>query len=285
MGDRTGIEWTDATVNFWWGCTKVSPACDNCYAEAWDKRTGGSHWGLNAPRKKIKSAVALIRRLDNDHDLWSRDLAFYGLRPRSRRVFVQSMSDLFDLEAPVEWFDEAWHEILRADRLSVQIVTKRVSIVERCLAEIGHTRWPQHAGLIITVCNQREADRDIPRLLALKSRFDIPWVGLSVEPMLGPIDLTQWLWGRAEPCAQCPRDADCECGMEPRISIDGEAAISWCICGGESGAHVRDNNFEANARDLLKQCRAAGVPFFGKQNVGKRPLPADLAVREFPEAR
>lgn len=271
MGDKTGIQWTDATVNFWWGCTKVSPACDNCYAEAWDKRSGGAHWGLDAPRKKIKSAVALIRRLDREH----------AEMHRRRRVFIQSMSDIFDVEVVAAWFEEAWCEILRADRLSIQIVTKRVSVVEKRLAEIGMTgAWPQHAGLIITVCNQQEADRDIPRLLALKAKLKIPWVGLSVEPMLGRIDLTSaegWLWhygdGVREPANGWPD--------HPRRRGDG---LDWAICGGESGAHARDNDFEANARDLLNQCRSAGVPFFGKQNVGKRPLPADLDVQEFPEA-
>ncbi|MBS4017473.1 MAG: DUF5131 family protein [Dechloromonas sp.] len=312
MGKKTGIIWTDATVNFWWGCTKVSPACDFCYAEAWDKRTGGAHWGLNAPRKKIKSAVSLIRRLDREHAEWSRSLSDFGLVDRRRRVFTQSMSDLFDLEAPVEWFEEAWIEINRARHLSIQMVTKRISVVERRIAEIGMSTWPQHAGLIITVCNQQEADRDIPRLLSLKARLCIPWVGLSVEPMLGAISLRLWI----EDPKQLPREMrvndedkhlinalegittvpachyQCPTIIPQHDLRDGKiwtsqgkaSRLGWVICGGESGAHARDNNFEANARDLLNQCRSAGVPFFGKQNVGKRPLPADLDVQEFPEA-
>ena len=75
MGESSKIEWTDATVNFWWGCTKVGPGCDHCYAEAFDKRVGGSHWGLDAPRRKIASAGALIHRLDNNYSHWAADAA------------------------------------------------------------------------------------------------------------------------------------------------------------------------------------------------------------------
>src|SRR5882724_7171831 len=120
MGQSSKIEWTDATVNFWWGCTKVGPGCDHCYAEAFDKRIGGAHWGLGAPRRKIASAVALIRRLDNGYADWAADAECmignakaFGLPIPNigtrRRVFIQSMSDLFDLEVPVEWFSEAWN--------------------------------------------------------------------------------------------------------------------------------------------------------------------------------
>jgi hypothetical protein len=73
-------------------------------------------------------------------------------------------------------------------RIEIQIVTKRISAIEKRLAEIGETEWPKHAGLMITVVNQDEADRDVPRLLALKAKLGIPWVGLSCEPLLGPLD-------------------------------------------------------------------------------------------------
>ena len=205
MADGTKIEWTDATINFWWGCTKVSPACDHCYAEAWDKRFGGDHWGLGVARRKIKSAVKTLHRLDNGYADWAADrecavgnAKAFGLPVPNigirRRVFIQSMSDLFDNEVPLEWFVEAWDTITACDRLDLQILTKRISAVEKHLAAIGAKEWPRHAGLMITVIDQAEADRDIPRLLDLKTRFDIPWVGLSIEPMLGPIDLSPWLW-------------------------------------------------------------------------------------------
>lgn len=246
MGENSKIEWTDATVNFWWGCTKVGPGCDHCYAEAFDRRVGGAHWGLDAPRRKIASAPALIHKLDNQYSDWAADAecargnaAAFGLpipnMANRRRVFIQSMSDLFDLEVPLEWFAEAWGLIEVCNRIAVQIVTKRVSAVGKRLAQAGCTKWPQHAGLMITVVNQDEADRDIPRLLELTTRFDIPWIGLSIEPMLGPIDLSRW--------------------------ID---AIDWVICGGESGGGARPMDIEW-PRQLRDQCAAANVPFLFKQ--------------------
>jgi protein gp37 len=237
MSAVTGIEWTDATVNFWWGCTKVGPGCDHCYAETWSERFGGGIWGVGAPRRKIKSAVKLIHRLDNDYAWWSADYHIGQIHatPR-RRVFIQSMSDLFDTEVPIEWFDEAWGRIEVCDRIEIQIVTKRVTVVEKRLAAIGRTAWPKHAGLMISVVDQTEADRDIPRLLALKKRLGIPWVGLSIEPLLGSIVLRdEWL-----------------------------ALLDWVIVGGESGKGARPMHPNW-ARSLRDQCAASGTPFFFKQ--------------------
>lgn len=234
MGDSTGIEWTDATVNFWWGCTRVGPGCDHCYADSWALRYGESLWGAGVPRRKIKSALKTLYRLDNDYSWWAADAEIGQLHPNSRRrVFIQSMADLFDKEVPLEWFDEAWTGITACNRLDIQIVTKRISLVEK---RLNGKPWPQHAGLIISVVNQAEADRDIPRLLSLKARLGIPWVGLSMEPLLGPVVLrSEWL-----------RELD------------------WIIVGGESGPHARPMH-PYWARSLRDQCAGAGVPFFFKQ--------------------
>lgn len=230
MGEMTGIGWTDATVNFWWGCTKVGPACEFCYAETLDHRYGGAHWGLGVERRKIKGAPALIHKLNDSCGIWQ---AVHG---RRQRVFIQSMSDLFDLEVHPEWFREAWDHIEACTGLTIQIVTKRVSVVEKRLAEVGRTGpWPQHAGLIITVANQAEADRDIPRLLELKKRLCIPWVGLSIEPMLGQIDLSEWI-----------------------------AELDWIICGFESGPMARPGHPKW-VRALRDLCELANIPFFFKQ--------------------
>jgi len=238
MGTVSAIGWTNSTVNFWWGCTHVGPGCEHCYAEAWDRRTGGAHFGLGVARRKIKGATALMHRLDKGATDWSADYELGLLPPECgsrRRVFVQSMSDLFDREVPLDWFREAWETIEVCDRVDVQIVTKRVSAVEKRLAAIGRTTWPKHVGLIITVCNQAEAARDVPRLLALKAKLGIPWVGLSIEPMLGSIGLTPWL-----------------------------DRIDWVICGGESGPRARPMHPDWT-RSLRDQCAAAGVAFFFKQ--------------------
>lgn len=256
MADNTHIEWTDATVNFWWGCTKVGPGCDHCYAEAWDKRTGGTHFGQGVSRRKIKSAVKTLHRLDNEYSWWAADLVIGAGEPfRPRNVFIQSMSDLFDNEVPIDWFAEAWKAITACDRLAAQIVTKRLPMVEKRIAAVGGT-WPAHAGLIATVVNQDEADRDVPRLLALKAKLGIPWVGLSVEPMLGPVDLTQIKVGMWS--------ANALTGLDAQGATVTDDSLSWVICGGESGAGARPMHPDW-ARSLRDQCNAAGVPFFFKQ--------------------
>jgi protein gp37 len=259
MADHTTIEWTDATVNFWWGCTKVGPGCDHCYAETWDKRTGGAHWGHGSPRRWIKGAANTLTRLN---------------RQGGKRVFIQSMSDLFDNDVETAWFLAAWLRIAAATDCRVQIVTKRISMVEKRLAEIGAKGWPRHAGLMITVCNQTEADRDIPRLLALKAKLGIPWVGLSMEPLLGPVDLERVYMDHIDHAFGTSADLH---------------GLDWVIVGGESGPGARPMHPDW-ARSLRDQCQAAGVAFFMKQMSGAQksnmpPIPSDLMVREFHDAR
>lgn len=274
MGEHSTIEWTDATVNFWWGCTKVGPGCDHCYAEALARRLGGDHWGHGAPRRKIKGAIALIHRLDNLYSHWAADAEClrgnaraFGLPVPSvgnrRRVFVQSMSDLFDMEVELGWFDEAWHHIEDCDRLAIQVVTKRISAVEKRLAAIGRTTWPRHVGLMVTVTDQAEADRDVPRLLSLKAKLGIPWVGCSIEPMLGPIDL------RVLNKHRCARGTitdwhDALAGLHFGPSQVRTERLDWIIVGGESGPRARPMHPDW-ARVLRDQCATTDVPFFFKQ--------------------
>lgn len=292
MADRSKIEWTDATVNFWWGCSKVGPGCDHCYAEAFDRRTGGSHWGQGVPRRKIKGAVKLLHRLDNAYADWAAyhhvatgNAKAFGLPPPGtqsrRRVFVQSMADLFDLEVPIDWFREAWETITVCDRLSVQILTKRVSVVQRRLKVIGLLDWPQHAGLIITVVNQAEADRDIPRLMALKKKLGIPWVGLSMEPLLGPVRLDRIVLG--EGAASFPEAPEIKKAVLTVNALTGAPSIGWqgldwVIVGGESGPGARPLHPDW-ARSLRDQCQAANVAFFFKQWGAWKPV-CDMSEEE-----
>lgn len=260
MSETTKIEWTDATVNFWWGCTKVGPGCDHCYAEAWAQRFDESLWGAGMPRRKVRSAMPTLAKLQRGADRWE---ARHG---RRRRVFLQSMSDLFDKEVPDEWFAEAWTGISLASRLELQIVTKRISFVEKRLA--GRT-WPQHAGLIISVVNQEEADRDIPRLLDLKARLGIPWIGLSMEPLLGPVDLTciapgQKLHGAVSFEHVIHALLGGKWDRLLRVPDEDGPKLDWVIVGGESGPGARPMHPDW-ARSLRDQCAAAGVPFLFKQ--------------------
>jgi protein gp37 len=280
MGEFTGIAWTDSTINFWHGCTKVGPGCDFCYAESQDKRFGPSHWGSGVARKKIESAVAELRKLNRGHD------KFLAEQGRRRRVFTQSMSDLFDNEVPVEWLKTAFEEIGHNLNLDFQIVTKRLSNVPKLVPAQWRRKWPSHVGLIVTVCNQAEAERDIPKLLNLKNLYRIPWVGVSAEPLLGPIDIYEATDGLAFgtvrlslPPTAVNEIPDIGFTKDTQVGAvvqamggswhDEKTGLDWVICGGESGPNRRTMKMEW-AEDLRSQCADGKIPFFFKQDNGLR---------------
>lgn len=262
---QTKIEWTDFTVNFWEGCQKVGPGCDNCYALARDIRfTGGTHWGPGAPRRKIKGGVAKLRKIQR------KAVAFRETHGHWPRVFCSSLSDVFDNAVAPAWRAEAFAEMEAATDCRIQLLTKRIGNVEKMIPDLWKTGgWPAHIGLMITVVTQEEANRDIMKLLALKARLDIPWVGLSVEPMLGPVDLTRvdtsvwWLEGGDSILSNALkgwRDTQSARG----VSREKTPTLDWVIVGGESGRNARPMHPDW-PRDLRDQCVAAGVAFFFKQ--------------------
>ena len=248
MGDSTNIEWCDATVNFWEGCTKVGPGCDFCYAADRDRRFHkGEHWGPGAPRRWVKGGVPLMAKLQRSaHDF----LRARGHRPR---VFVNSLSDFFDNEVEETTRLTAATAIEAAPDCDVILVTKRIGNLIALAPAHWLAAWPRHVGILITVVNQEEADRDIPKLLNFKARYSIPWVGLSCEPLLGPIDLTAIERSGANGF------------LRP---LDGRfTTLDWVIAGGESDDHEKKAR-PAHPdwfRGLRDQCAAAGVPFFFKQ--------------------
>lgn len=251
MGENSKIEWTDHTFNPWLGCTPVSPACDGCYAEGWAKRAGKPE--LWQGERQHTSATNWAQPVK-----WNREAEESGIR---RRVFCASLADVFDNQVPEEWRRDLWALIQRTPWLDWLLLTKRPQNIAKMLP----WSWQQFGGvqpniwLGTTVENQAEADRRIPHLLAVPAvvRF------LSCEPLLGPVDLSGWLWGRNEPCADCPRDADCECGYRTRAAL-GLPSIGWVIAGGESGPGARPMHPDW-ARSLRDQCAAAGTVFLFKQ--------------------
>lgn len=277
MTKTTKIQWTDYTVNFWEGCQKVGPGCDNCYAEARDVRfTGGSHWGAGAPRRWVKGGIPKLLKINRNAE------AFKSENGRWPNVFCSSLSDVFDNAVPVGYRLAAFPEIEAASNCHIQLLTKRIGNVEKMVPyDWSHNRndgWPSHIGLMITVVNQAEADRDIPKLLDLKERLGIPWVGLSVEPMLGPIDL-----GVTDPkiaCSQhckngCSGPASAECAKH-------YSSLDWVICGGESGPNSRPMHPDW-ARSLRDQCVDGGVPFFFKQWGAWKPIEHQEMDRHWPK--
>lgn len=259
MAENSAIEWTDHTINFWHGCTKVGPGCDNCYAEAMSKRFRSDIWGVGKQRKKIKSAAANLLKINRKHP--------------GDKVFISSMADLFDNEVPLAWFSEAWQTIAQCDQLEIQVVTKRITNVRKRLAalHLADKPWPNHVGLMITVCNQAEANRDIPRLLDLKHKMSIPWVGLSIEPLLGPMDLhipkilTSGL-PRPEGYKMMDENTKHDFAVKAAraIVLAQDECVDWVIAGGESGPAARPMHPDW-VRSLRDQCASAGIPFFFKQ--------------------
>ena len=255
MAENTKIEWADATVNHWAGCTKVSPACDNCYAERMAGRLWKVQWGAGAARRQFISARDMLEALDRKAQRIGKKL----------RVFHNSLSDMFDNEVPDGWRMDAFKIMADTPNLQHLVLTKRIGNVRH---------YTQHDGLAfdlmgdgsvwlgVTVVNQEEADRDIPKLLAVPAakRF------LSIEPMLGPVDLN---YVRQRIQAQRSQLAR---------AINGETWLDWVIVGGESGPGARPIHPDW-ARSIRDQCAAAGVPFLFKQWGEWRPMThADLTT-------
>ena len=172
MAANTKIEWADHTFNPWVGCAKVGPGCDHCYAESWAKRTGQADlW--TGKRRRTKTWGNPLK--------WDREAREKGIR---YRVFCASLADVFDNAVPDAWREDLWDLILRTQYLDWIIVTKRIGNAAKMLPYDWMDGWPG-VWLLATICNQAEADRDIPKLLATPAAVR----GISYEPALGPVDL------------------------------------------------------------------------------------------------
>lgn len=173
MGENSKIEWTDHTMNFWTGCTKISAGCDQCYAAAMAARYShlGS-WAPGAPRKRTSAANWGKPRA------WDRKAKAEG---RRFRVFASSLADFFDNQAPPAWREEAWQIIQATVNLDWLILTKRPQNIARFLPPDWGEGY-RNVWLGTTVEDARVADRiEILRRIPARIRF------LSVEPLIGPI--------------------------------------------------------------------------------------------------
>ncbi|MBW3512078.1 DUF5131 family protein [Janthinobacterium sp. NKUCC06_STL] len=239
MAETTGISWTDATFNPWIGCAKVSPGCDHCYAEvSTPSRTMKIVWGPQEQRRRTSAGNwNLPLRWDSAH------AHFFAQHGRRRRVFCASLADVFDNRADSRWRDELWALVRATPNLDWLILTKRIGNVAGMLPADWGDGYP-NIWLGISVVNQDEVDRDIPKLLARPAR--VRW--LSMEPLLGAVSFQGVL-------------------ANPNNMGDGTNAlelIDWVVVGGESGSGARLLPSGAVER-LRDQCGAAGVPFFFKQ--------------------
>lgn len=251
MAEDSNIEWTKHTFNPWEGCQKVGPGCDHCYAEARDQRfTGGAHWGPHAARRRT-SAANWKRVLQWDRRAWEAG--------KRHRVFCASLADVFDNHASIlpEWRADLWALIRATPSLDWMLLTKRPGNIAAMLPPDWGDGWP-NVWLGCTVVNQDEADRDIPKLLAVPARVRF----LSMEPLLGPVDLTE-LKNPAVTIGEHIYSA-LDCDVDPEDDEWHGAKIHLVIVGGESGPGARAMHPDW-ARSLRDQCQAAGAAFFFKQ--------------------
>lgn len=217
MSDRTRIEWTDATWNPVRGCTKVSPGCKHCYAEVFAERFRGVPGHPFEQGFELRLVPEKLREpLD-----WK----------RPRKIFVNSMSDLFHETIPPDYIRQVFKIMVQANWHTFQVLTKRS---ERLVELSRELPWPPNIWMGVSIesawycCRSRHL-ASVPAAV----RF------LSVEPLLGPIS---------------------------NLPLDG---IDWVIVGGESGPQARSMD-PAWAGEIRDQCRKAGVAFFLKQLGGRR---------------
>ncbi len=179
MGEVTAIEWCDHTFNPWIGCTKVSPACDHCYAEAlMDTRYRKVEWGAGNDR---------IRTTPGN---WSKPLAWNrkaketGTRPF---VFCASLADVFDNEVDPMWRRDLFALMRSTPYLVWLPLTKRIGNVVKMADDAGG--YPENAAIGATLPNQDEWDRDAWKLDEAKHKVGALFSFASIEPMLSPIDM------------------------------------------------------------------------------------------------
>ena len=221
---NTKIEWADHTVNLWWGCSEVSEACANCYARGIAKRFGKDCWG-NSPR-----ALRLEKAFDEIVSL----NASAQKRGTVETVFINLMSDFFDVRVAPEIRLAAWECFFDAPNLNIMILTKRAQIMANHFA-LYSERIPCNVHFGITAENQARLDERMKALSDFKGKLF-----LSCEPLLEEIDITPY--------------ADC---------------LDWVICGGETGANARP--FHASALcALYSQTTRKNIPFFFKKR-GNNP--------------
>lgn len=241
VSDKTGIEWTEATWNPVSGCSKVSQGCKHCYAEReWPR--------LAAPRARpnIYTGRAFTDVKCHPEKL---DIPLRWQKPR--RIFVNSMSDLFHEDVPDEFINQVFEVMNQAHRHVFQVLTKRP---ERMLEYMSTRKWPNavtiygaaplNVWLGVSIEDQATADERIP--LLLQTPAAVWWI--SAEPLIGPLMIDTFL-------GLLPEDDD---------GAPYPGRIDWLVVGGESGPQARPMHPDW-ARSLRDQCLECGVPFFFKQ--------------------
>lgn len=282
----TKIEWTDETWNPVTGCSKVSQGCKHCYALR--------EWPRLAANPK---ATAYFGREFTDVAVHPERLMTPLRWTRPRKVFVNSMSDLFHEDVPFEFIDRVFAVMALSPQHIFQVLTKRPERLRDYMTFEGHGRWGfidgrarqlyaeqhgrpfppgkmllgplPHVWLGVSVEDQATADERIP--LLLQTPAAVRWI--SAEPLLGAVDLTRLCIAQADTLSRHTDalrghswDESAHDGGGPPLSDDppDHVKLDWVVAGGESGPKARPMHPDW-ARGLRDQCAAAGVPFLFKQ--------------------
>jgi protein gp37 len=280
---KTKIEWSDSVWNPVVGCSIISSGCTNCYA----MKMAGRLEMMGSPiyrghTTKTKAGYVWNGKVAASN--WGQMIKPLSWK-KPRRIFVNSMSDLFHEAMPVEVIDQVFAVMALCPQHTFQLLTKRFSRMrDYCLDRTmpgrvgkqmeaiggdgkrgrGEVGMPlPNVWLGASVEDQHAADYRVPALLETPAAVRF----LSCEPLIGPVSLRKWL--------TAPDD-------DHLWQDNGQ--LHWVIAGGESGPGHRRVDLDW-MRSLRDQCAAAGTPFFGKQDNKVHPLPDDLMVRQFPEVR
>ncbi len=248
MAENSKIEWTDHTLNLWWGCAKVHIGCKNCYAETWSNRWGNDVWGEDKSRKRITSAFPDLKKYQNQA----------AKENKLVKVFCGSMMDIFEDEKPLSnptRHDEGWeinftsalrHQLFEDisqgfyDNLIFLFLTKRPWNIPLVGA-------PKNVWFGTSISDQETADIYVDQLRRHKKAN----LFLSIEPQVGPIN---------------------------SLNLDG---IKWVIQGGESGNKRRP--FEIEWAETIRDISmGSNTPYFFKQIDKIRQIPEHLDIKEFP---
>lgn len=295
MAENSAISWCDDTFNPWIGCTKISPACDGCYAEALmgeGGRFARAKWGAPGEGegtrvRTVRSTWAKPRKWDREQEAFEHNCRLVGDVANPRFVFCASLADVFDNAVPPEWRRDLFDLIRATPHLTWLLLTKRPGNIVKLFADTLpapadkrdaalRQAWPRNAAIGCTVVNQAEADRDVPKLLAAKAALNPAFAFLSMEPLLGPVNLTHIRVPRLEATCDVLRD-------RARDGGKGIGRIDWVITGGETdqGTHKARPAHPDWFRSLRDQCAGAGIAYHHKQN-GEWVGGAELTAARIP---
>jgi len=257
--ENSKIEWTDNTENIIrikgsraFYCTKVSPGCKNCYAETMSKRLAGiGHDAVTYEYKVSRNTPELELREDV--------MRGWAQRKHPKKLFVSSMTDVFGEFVPDIWVYKILDAMIAASLQTFQVLTKRATRMKELVNAYCErkviTHLPDNIWLIVSVEDQHYANERIPELL--KTNCSIR--GLSIEPLLGPVDLT-----KISLDTPVPTNINCLTGDEFHFMEFRMRHIDWVITGGESGHGARPMHPDW-VREIRDNCREYGTAFFFKQ--------------------